>query len=199
MMSITTALPSIDEQIKALPSDALYEIVDGQVVEIEHMGMLAGTFANYLAYLINAFAIPRRLGTAFVEVIYRFRPDLPQRRPDVSFVPDAQWPANLRPDVDPPSLHTVPSLAVEVVSPSNTSAEIEDKRLEYFRAGVKVVWVVHPIPRTIHVYNSPSDCHMVAADGTLDGGAAIPGLQLKVADVFACMFPAQANPTNGTL
>jgi Uma2 family endonuclease len=198
MMSTTAALPPINEQIRALPWDALYEIVDGQVVETEHMGVLAGTFANYLAYLINAFAIPRGLGTAFVEVIYRFRPELPQRRPDVSFIPAAQWPANLRPDVDPPSLHTVPSLAVEVVSPSNSSTEIEDKRLEYFKAGVKVVWVVYPIPRTIHVYSSRDDCHVVSADGTLDGGTAITGFQVKVADVFACMFPAQANPTNGT-
>jgi Uma2 family endonuclease len=197
-MSIATALPPIDDQIKALPSDALYEIVDGQVVEIEHMGMLAGSFANYLAMFINMYAFPRKLGTAFVEVIYRFGPNLPQRRPDVSFIPAAQWPANLRPDVDPPSLHTVPSLAVEVVSPSNTSTEIEDKRLEYFEAGVKLVWVVHPIPRTIHVYSSPNDSHVITADGTLDGGVAIPGFQVKVADIFACVFPAQANSTNGT-
>jgi len=197
-MSITTGLPSIDEQIKALPSDALYEIVDGIVVETEHMGMLAGSFANYLAMLINMYAFSRKMGTAFVEVLYRFGPNLPQRRPDVSFIPAAQWPANLRPDADPPSLHTVPSLAVEVISPSNSSTEIEDKRLEYFKAGVQVVWVVHPIPRTIHVYNSPDDCHIVSADGTLDGGAAISGFQVKVADVFACIFPAQANRTNGT-
>jgi len=197
-MSITTGLPSIDEQIKALPSDALYEIVDGIVVETEHMGMLAGSFANYLAMLINMYAFSRKMGTAFVEVLYRFGPNLPQRRPDVSFIPAAQWPANLRPDADPPSLHTVPSLAVEVISPSNSSTEIEDKRLEYFKAGVQVVWVVHPIPRTIHVYNSPDDCRIVSADGTLDGGAAIPGFQVKVADVFACIFPTQSNSTNGT-
>jgi Uma2 family endonuclease len=197
-MVVATVRPPIEEQIRALPWDALYEIVDGQVVEIDHMGVLAGAFANYLAYLINAFAIPRGHGTAFVEVIYRFRPELPQRRPDVSFIPAAQWPANLRPDVDPPSLHTVPSLAVEVVSPSNSSTEIEDKRLEYFKAGVQVVWVVHPIPRTIHVYSSPDDCHVVSADGTLDGAEAIPGFQVKVADVFACIFPAQENRTNGT-
>jgi Uma2 family endonuclease len=81
---------------------------------------------------------------------------------------------------------------------SNSSAEIDDKRLECFNAGVKLVWVVHPIPRTIHVYSSPGDCRMFTADGTLDGGAAIPGFQVKVADVFACIFPAPANPTNGT-
>ncbi len=197
-MSTATFLSSIDEQIKALPSDALYEIIDGHVVETEHMGVLAGSFANYLAMHINMYAFPRKMGTAFVEMLYRFGPGLPQRRPDVSFIPAAQWPANLRPDVDPPSLHTVPSLAVEVVSPSNSSTEIEDKRLEYFMAGVQVVCVVHPIPRTIHVYSSPDDCHVVSADGTLDGGAAIPGFQVKVADVFACIFPAEANSANGT-
>lgn len=39
---MTTALawPSIEEQIAALPSGTLYKIVDGEVQEIEHMGML---------------------------------------------------------------------------------------------------------------------------------------------------------------
>ena len=197
-MSTIIAWPPIDEQIKALPPDALYEIVDGEVVEIEHMGMLAGSFANYLAMFINIYAYPRKLGTAFVEVIYRFRPDLPQRRPDVSFIPAAQWPANLRPDSDPPALHTIPSLAVEVISPSNTSTEIEEKRMEYFQAGIAVVWVVHPIPRTIHVYNGPDDYRVITEKGMLDGGAAIPGFQVKVADVFDCIFPPSTNSMNGS-
>jgi Uma2 family endonuclease len=196
-MPTATALPSIEEQLRALPPDALYEIVDGEVVEIKGMGMLAAAFANYLAFLINMYAFPRKLGTAFVEVLYRFAPELPQRRPDVSFVPANQLPANLTPENDPPSLHTVPTLAVEVISPSNTATEIEEKRREYFEAGILAVWVVHPVARTVHVYNSPDQARVIDEQGTLDGGAAVPGFQVKVADVFACMFPAAPAGTNG--
>jgi Uma2 family endonuclease len=189
-MVVATPLPPIEEQIRMLPADALFEIVDGRVAEIEPMGGLAATFANYLVYFINAFTIPRNLGMAHVEVVYRFRADLPQRRPDVSFIPAAQWPGNLTGESDPPALELIPSLAVEVISPSNTAAEIEEKRGEYFDAGVLAVWVVYPASKKIHVYNSANESRVISANDDLDGGAAIPGFQVKVAEIFQCMFGA---------
>jgi len=195
-MVVSTPLPSIEEQIKALPSDALYEIVDGEVVEIEHMGFLASTIASLLLSYINNFALPRRLGVGVSEGLYRFRPDLPQLRPDISFIPASQWPANLTADSDPPALETVPSLAVEVISPSNTAAEIEKKREVYFEAGVIAVWVVYPTSQSIHVYDSPNTSRVVRGNDILDGGKAIPSFQVKVAEIFQCMFPAP-KPTNG--
>jgi Uma2 family endonuclease len=195
-MPINMPITSINEQIRALPPDTLYEIVDGEVIVAEPMGALGTIIAAMLTYFLNRFALSSGHGIALIEGLYCFDENLPQRRPDVSFIPAAQWPANLRPDADPRSLQTVPTLAVEVISPSSLAAEIEDKRLEYFEAGVKAVWIVHPIPRTIHVYSSPDDCHVISADGVLDGGAAIPGFQVKMADVFACVFPAEAQGVN---
>ncbi len=40
-----------------------------------------------------------------------------------------------------------PDLAVEVVSPNDLVAELDEKVEEYLRAGVKLVWVVHPDAR----------------------------------------------------
>ncbi len=41
-----------------------------------------------------------------------------------------------------PSL--VPDLAVEVLSPSNTAAEMDQKLRDYFAAGVRLVWYLDP-------------------------------------------------------
>lgn len=197
-MVVVIDRPSVDEQIEALPADALYEVVNGRVVEIAHMGMLATSIASILVYLINSFSVPRRLGLAIGECLYQFRPDRPQRRPDVSFIAATQWPTNFRPDVDPPAFHAIPTLAVEVISPSNTATEIEEKRSEYFDAGVKAVWVVHPIGRTIHVWSNRDECRVISMGGTLDGGTAVPGFQVKVDDLFSAMFPATPTSVNGT-
>ncbi len=197
-MVIAIDRPSIEEQIEALPADSLYEVVDGKVVEISHMGVLATSLVSILISLINAFAMPRRLGLAVGETLYQFRPDRPQRRPDVSFIAATQWPTNFRPDIDPPAFHAVPTLAVEVISPSNTATEIEEKRQEYFDAGVLSVWVVHPILRTIHVWSNRDECRVITTGGTLDGGTAIPGFQVKVDDLFAAMFPSSPASPNGT-
>ncbi|MEM0968752.1 MAG: Uma2 family endonuclease [Verrucomicrobiota bacterium] len=46
-----------------------------------------------------------------------------------------------------------PELAVEVVSPSNTKGEIEEKRLFYLQAGAKEVWICDE-DGSIHVWTS---------------------------------------------
>lgn len=197
-MVVTTQRRTIDEQIRMLPSKSLYEIVNGNVVEISPMGMLAGTLANFLAFFINFYSMPRKLGTALVEALYCFHPARPQRRPDVSFVSAEQWSGALTGDTDPPSLYLIPLMAAEVISPSNTFAEIEEKRLEYFEAGIALVWVIHPLQRTIHVYDSPSSCRILSMDDTLDGGTAIPGFQIKMEELFAAVVVPSTNHTNGT-
>jgi len=197
-MVVAIARPTIEEQIRDLPSDALYEIVNGEVVEVAPMGVFAGSIANYLALYINLYAFSRKLGVAHVEALYRFRDELPQRRPDLSFIAAAQWPGVLTGDTDPPSLHLVPVMVAEVVSPSNTSAEIEEKRLEYFEAGISLVWVIHPLQRTIHVYESANQCRVLSIRDTLEGGTAIPGFQIKLEDLFAALTPLRTTDLNGT-
>ena len=80
----------------------------------------------------------------------------------------------------------VPDLAVEVLSDSNTKAEIARKRREYFVAGTRLAWIVDPRTRTVEVYTSPD-----APDATLDqeqmlnGGTVLPGFSLSLAELFA--------------
>jgi Uma2 family endonuclease len=45
-----------------------------------------------------------------------------------------------------------PVLAVEVVSPSNTAADMERKVAQYLAAGSQEVWLVYPDTRRVHVY-----------------------------------------------
>ena len=51
------------------------------------------------------------------------------------------------PDLDP-------DLAVEILSESNTPAEIRRKLGEYFDAGVRLAWLIDPRKRTARVYTS---------------------------------------------
>ena len=77
-----------------------------------------------------------------------------------------------------------PDLAVEVLSESNTPAEMARKRQEYFTAGVRLVWFVDPDARTEEVYTAPDQSTVVNEEGTLDGGAVLPGFTLPLRDLF---------------
>ena len=82
-------------------------------------------------------------------------------------------------------LEVVPDLAVEILSPSNTKAEMARKRKEYFLGDCKLVWEIDPIKKTVRDYTAPDESRLVRERGTLDGGKVLPGFTLPVAQLFA--------------
>jgi len=179
---------------QALGSDELYEIVNGERKEIPHMGALAGTLATMLVEFINAYARPRRLGLAVIEVLFRLRPGRPSRRPDVAFMALDRWPITDPSMDDPPEWDVVPNLAVEVISPTNSAVDTEEKLRDYFDAGVQLVWVIYPGLRRIYVYESRTQVRVFEENAELDGGTVLPGFRLPIADLFAAMVLPPASP-----
>jgi Uma2 family endonuclease len=82
-----------------------------------------------------------------------------------------------------------PTLAVEVVSPTDRIVEVETKRREYFAVGVTTVAVVFPTLRIIHVYDSASTARILTESDILDLNPAVPGFSVPVADLFAPLNP----------
>src|SRR5689334_11424809 len=117
--------------------DPVYEVVDGVRVELPPMRVCDSCLATEL-FLRLAPAVWER-GWPSVQMLFLLDPaaDL-QRRPDVSFVSEERW----RADVPLPSTNywgVVPELAVEVVGPANGAVEILTKVHDYFRCGVRLV------------------------------------------------------------
>ena len=166
-------------------TDALFEMVDGQRREIPRMGALAATIATFLATYLNIFAWPHKLGFAVVEAMFQLPAGRPQRRPDVAFVGAERWRASSPPANDPSAWDVVPTIAAEVVSPSNTAEGIEEKLQDYFSAGVQLVWVIYPVIRRVYVYESLTQVHILTATDALEGGDGLPGFRLPLADLFA--------------
>ena len=163
--------------------DVLYEVVDGQIVE-----KTLGAFEADIATLLTGFLVPfvrtHRLGRVMTEAVFRIDRDAGlQRRPDVAFVSDERWPWNRRAPKGSP-WDMVPDLAIEVVSPSNKANEVVRKLREYFRAGVRQVWVVYPETSQVYIYDAPDQIRVLGRDKELDGGALLPGFRLAVATLF---------------
>jgi len=159
----------------------LCELVDGVLVE-KPMGYYESLLAGVLIQLLRNFLDERDLGIVLApDGALRLAPGL-VRIPDVCFISWERFPNRDLPAEPIPDL--APDLAVEVLSESNTEAEMERKLQEYFAAGTRVVWYVEPEPRTVRVYTNPSDVRLVGEAETLDGGTVLPGFQLKVREWF---------------
>jgi len=81
-------------------------------------------------------------------------------------------------------LHVAPDLVVEVISPGNTAEEIEVKTQEWFDFGVRMVWLVYPKTKRVHVYTTPVRSILLSADDLLEGGDVLPGFSVKVSAFF---------------
>jgi Uma2 family endonuclease len=175
---------SLDAFPFAVPDDMLYEVVDGKIVE-KIVGAYEGDIAGILYQFLGMFASTNRLGRAFIEVIFRIdQAKNLQRRPDVAFVNHARWPAGRRPPKKVGVWDMVPDLAVEVVSPSNSASQVQEKMHEYFRAGVTAVWIIYPEQEEVYVYASPAQIQVLQVGQELDGRDLIPGFRLPVATLF---------------
>lgn len=105
------------------------------------------------------------------------------RGPDVAFVSRDRLPVSQFPQEAYPSL--APDLAIEVLSPSNTKAELVRKRIEYFHSGVRLVWIVDCRSRSLAVYTSPVDVTVLDEEATVTGGDVLSGFECVVGESFS--------------
>jgi Uma2 family endonuclease len=116
-------------------------------------------------------------------------PDEPDkvRRADVSFIRFGRLTRE-----QPPEGHIrlAPDLAVEVVSPNDLAYDVDSKVEDYLQAGVRLVWVVNPVTRTVRVHRPDGPGATLRADDELTGGDVLPGFSCRIRELFILPQPA---------
>ncbi len=105
--------------------------------------------------------------------------------------PDLQWWADGRELPGPYTRpHPLGDLVIEVRSPSTWAVDVGRKRRVYEREGVRELWLVDPLSRTVLVFARSSaragefdDARDLGPDDALESPL-LPGFRLPVADVF---------------
>lgn len=147
------------------------------------MGVREGVIAFLVASLLKAWSDSNKAGHVVCEVLFQLDPNGKlKRKPDVAFVAVAKWPLD-RPLPDQDAWPIAPTLAVEVVSPTNTMNEIAGKIEDYFTHGVERVWVVLPKQRKVCLYDSANHMQAVLIGDRIRDDL-FPGLDIEVAQIF---------------
>lgn len=162
----------------------LCELIDGTLVE-KPMGQYESLIAAYLITALNTFVRPRKLGFVTGEAGMNRMVTGNVRMPDVTFISADDLPNREFPKTPVPTLK--PTIAAEVLSASNTAAEIRLKLREYFQSGTRLGWVIDPPTQTVAIYqgNPEAPTRVLVNTDVLDGGTVLPGFQINVADLFA--------------
>lgn len=182
MSTITCAVTA--EELIRLPDNGLrYELVKGEIVRMAPAGSNHGEIAMRLGWRLAKFVEENGLGKVFAaETGFKIASD-----PDTVRAPDAAFVSKARVEQAGAGggyWSGAPDLAVEVVSPSDTYTEVEEKVIDWLDAGACMVIVVNPRKRSVSVYRGLA-ARLLTENDTLSGEEVVPGWSVAVKDLFA--------------
>ena len=76
----------------------------------------------------------------------------------------------------------MPIAAIEILSPSQTVFEAQQKILTYFQAGVKSCWLVVPPTQTVTVYHAPNQGQLHKTGDVVDS---VINVRIPLDEIFA--------------
>ncbi len=182
-MSTVTEKTYTPADLLVMPDAVSFELVDGRLVE-RNVSALSSWVGGRLHRLIDVFVNENRLGWAWpTDQGYECYPDSPGkiRKPDVSFIRRERMPQGPGPDG---YITIAPDLAAEVLSPNDLAYEVEIKVVEYLGAGVRLVWVINPEMRTVHIHRGDGSVGWLREDDELSGEDVLPGFRVRVSSLF---------------
>ncbi len=180
----TRPRPVTAEELFRKPDDGFrYELLRGELRKVVPAGEEHGYLAMEIGRLLGNHIKANRLGRVYAaETGFKISSD-----PDTVRAPDAAFVSRERlEEIGPVRGYRpgAPDLAVEVVSPNDTHAEVTGKALGWLEAGCRMVLVADPERRTVTVYRSRSDIRILTAEDTIDGADVVPGWSLPLAELF---------------
>ena len=170
------------EEYAQLPDDDNYrdELSRGRVVREPRPSDTHGATVVELIYHLRKYLDQHpQIGELRTESGFRLfsNPDT-VRGPDVAFISARRLPEGIA-----GFFQGAPDIAIEVVSPSNTAAELQEKVIEYLAAGTQVVWVIYPESQTALQHLSDGTARIIRKSDPLTS-ALLPGFSLQLADIL---------------
>jgi len=79
----------------------------------------------------------------------------------------------------------VPALVIEVISPSESATDVNEKVQDYLAGGARRVWCVYPARRTVHVHDAHAPTCVAQWNDTLTDDELLPGFTLRLKRIFS--------------
>ena len=164
------------------PLSQNHELIEGELVKTMSAGFIHGIIAQRIGRFIGNFAAENNLGEVAAAETGFILGEKTYRGADSAFISNENlakygYPQGFFP--------TAPDIAIEVVSPSNTSEEMMEKVELYLQNGSRLVWVIYPQTKLIFVHRQSNVVSVLRENDTLEGEDVLPGFSIPVAALFA--------------
>ncbi|MBI4909661.1 MAG: Uma2 family endonuclease [Acidobacteria bacterium] len=170
--------------LERMPEDGMHrEILHGELIEMPPPTFLHDNIAAQIHRSLNLFLGRGSRGRVYgASTGYKvLRDDRTWLQPGVSFLLMDRVKASLRSDY----VDGAPDLAVEVISPSESAQDVEDKIEAYLSGGAHAVVVVYPKKQTVKLFLSEGTSRTLRGGDVLTLPGLLPGWELPVTEIFA--------------
>ena len=188
-MAIRERLYTVEDvwQLELQPRRATekYYLIDGELIAKMSPSHHHALLASELARILGNYAMEHNLGRVLVECGYH-----PAQDRLTVLLPDVSFESRTRAAKQPLTTYApyMPDLAVEIISPSQTLAQVQRKAQVYLRHGVALVWLIEPLEQFAEVWRAGADgepaCEFIASDGSLTAEPVLPGFSLDLQRLF---------------
>ncbi len=187
-MSATVEAPRkvwTEAELQALPDDGFtHEVVNGDLVMSPKNNFYHGDICSELLTAMRLFAKKNRLGAVLDSSTGFWMKNRNCRAPDISFVSRARLQALGFKRSTSTFFPGAPDLAVEILSPNSTRAEMDERLKDFFASGTKLAWIIDPSAQRAEICHSLTHRELVGSGGFLEGEDLLPGFRYPIADLF---------------
>ncbi|MEX0701146.1 MAG: Uma2 family endonuclease [Planctomycetales bacterium] len=164
-------------------SDVFHELDRGEIVEMSPTGARHGLICANIGWVLSDYV--RRRGQGFG--LSNNAGLILERDPDTVFGPDVSYFDEPRryDEIEVKYSKRMPTLAVEVLSPSDRFGKTAERVARFLAAGIPLVWIVDPEARDVTVYRSGREPVVLAGADRVVAEDILPGFDVPVADFFS--------------
>ncbi len=160
------------------PNDGYkYEWNDGELIKILKMNKTHLILIRKLIQLFNRTKDSQKGGLLIQEQDVRLS-GIQMRRPDLAFFSAEQIDESAKEE------EPIPEFVIEVISTNDQIIPVRNKLNEYFKAGVKVVWLIFMEEQAVEIYTSRRNVTICLENDICSASPVLPDFEISVADVF---------------
>jgi Uma2 family endonuclease len=175
---------TVDDLLALTGVEGRYELVRGDLVMMSPASPTQGRYAARLVAALEQYLEAHDLGETYTaEPGFELQPEPNPivRAPDVAFLRHENIPS---PGRQTGFWSVAPDLAIEIISPSETSHMVQEKVQDYLKAGTAMIWLVYPDLQVIVEYRSRTKIRQLTLDENLDGDDVLPGFSYPLRRLF---------------
>ena len=151
----------------------------GNLIIMPPTGGETGNRNADITYQLQKWSRANKQGIVFDSSTGFKLPSGANRSPDASWIPLEKW-QSLTPSQQQKFLPLAPDFVIELLSPTDTLKDTQEKMQEYIDNGTKLGWLINPKKRQIEVYRQGKKTQILDNPQTISGEDILPYFQLDL-------------------